>query len=211
MLWKRWNQPSSSSRDCHTMPRKRNWKNCLVNSVNWRIPDWFATSKTKNLDVYVLWFWLIAIVIFTSETENPKESPMWNTNRNHRPARLSWKWINSSWEILRHVQVQVKSNQYLVMLIVYQFLFQISVAISAPPPKAKSGQHSIAPENQVGLGQGRRSNIPKGDQKPRLSFIPRSVQKAVQGSSSGANGGPSTSSAPPPRSNDDFRKLFQNP
>lgn len=122
------------------------------------------------------------------------------------------------------------------ILNLFLFLLQISVAISAPPPKAKPGQSSVAPENLVGLGQGRRNNIPKGDQRPRLSFIPRSVQKAVQASTSTTNGSaastseplqsapaaaeaseaseaPAASEAPPvaeaPRTNDDFRKLLE--
>lgn len=83
--------------------------------------------------------------------------------------------------------------------------FKISVAISAPPPKPQMrGAGSV--NALLTLGQGRRTAASRGEAKPRMSFIPRSVVQKATGKAADANG---TAAEPvAPKSNADFRKLL---
>lgn len=87
----------------------------------------------------------------------------------------------------------------------------LQVAISQPPPY-QGAKPSVPPMFRSLKGFGKRTNREATDpsiMKPRMSFIPQSVQKKLQ---STKNGG----MAPPPaeeltkKTNDDFRKMILN-
>ncbi|XP_055843530.1 squamous cell carcinoma antigen recognized by T-cells 3 [Episyrphus balteatus] len=85
----------------------------------------------------------------------------------------------------------------------------ISVAISAPPPKATSGKEPLNIPKMLGIAPGRKPKITgqQLSQKPRMSLIPNVVRKQINPSSSSAT---STSEAngSSSKTNDDFRKLL---
>lgn len=85
----------------------------------------------------------------------------------------------------------------------------ISVALSAPPPrKNKFSYQNQAPSetqvsNSLGGGVGQAQGAVR---KAKMSFIPRSVQKAV--AASGSKDVEMTNAENKPKSNDDFRKML---
>lgn len=76
----------------------------------------------------------------------------------------------------------------------------LSVAISAPPKTDKPGNSD---RSNAGTSFARKPFAAKTEQKPRISFIPASVQKAATTKDSNVQ-----SPAQPLMSNDDFRKML---
>lgn len=82
----------------------------------------------------------------------------------------------------------------------------LSVAISAPPPKATAGKEPLNITKMLGIGSKKKTNTLQAqlNQKPRMSLIPSAVRKQItslpSSTTSGANGSSKT--------NDDFRQLL---